>query len=338
MVIVLAFLWITALALLDLAYSGLAIFGAVSIAAVAVALWCSPPWVAGTAAYAFAWSLFLGADGYWTPLHFTRLGLSALVGVSSVALSFARGRRESSMVRMTDVAIAAQRALLRPLPAAIAGTVLSARYISASEDALVGGDFYEAADTPFGTRVIVGDVVGRGLEAVDLAALVLGGFREAALSAPDLVSLARRLDAVVRAYARRDEYATAIIAEIRDGEIGMISCGHPMPLLVDIDANASFMELPPALPLGYGSDPTEVTYHPDRGQRLLLYTDGMTEGREPGGDFFDLQTEAAAVLRSESGEQALDELLRRLEVHTKKRLGDDVALMLVEPGAQAVGR
>jgi sigma-B regulation protein RsbU (phosphoserine phosphatase) len=51
------------------------------------------------------------------------------------------------------------------------------RSLSATEDALVGGDFYEVVVTRHGLRVLVGDLKGKGLEAVQLAALVLAGFR-----------------------------------------------------------------------------------------------------------------------------------------------------------------
>jgi phosphoserine phosphatase RsbU/P len=67
------------------------------------------------------------------------------------------------------------------------------RYLWASEDALVGGDFYDVAVTRQGLRVVVGDVKGKGLEAVQLAALVLASFRA---EWPDqAVGLARLLPA-----------------------------------------------------------------------------------------------------------------------------------------------
>lgn len=317
--------------LLDFSEPEVSFFGSLSLAAVGAALFCSPRLVAMIAAYALSWNVFLGGpDGLFTTLHFTRLGIAVFVNSAAVAVAFARERRERSMARMTGVALVAQRALLRPLPTKINQTRLAARYVSSAEDALVGGDFYEATVTPFGTRVIVGDVVGRGLEAVDLAALVLGGFREAALSSADLEVLGRRLDAVVATYARGDEYATAIVAQIEDGHVRLVSCGHPAPLMIGGDGAAEFLEIPPTLPLGYGSEPQAITYAMEPGQRLLVYTDGITEAREPTGRFFDLKTEAELALRSRAAEEALDELLERLERHTEDGLDDDVALVLLE--------
>ena len=92
---------------------------------------------------------------------------------------------------MTVIAETAQRAVLRTMPTAIGSVGLAARYVSATAEALVGGDLYEVAATPYGVRVIVGDVRGKGLEAVQTAAAVLGAFRAAAFTEPDLGALSR---------------------------------------------------------------------------------------------------------------------------------------------------
>jgi hypothetical protein len=77
------------------------------------------------------------------------------------------------------VAEVAQRAILRPIPARLGAMSFATRYLSAAEEALIGGDFYDAAFTPHGLRLITGDVRGKGLPAVQLASVVLGCFREA---------------------------------------------------------------------------------------------------------------------------------------------------------------
>ena len=72
--------------------------------------------------------------------------------------------------------------LLRPVPRRAGRVALAVRYLSAAEDSVVGGDFYDVAVTPYGVRLVVGDVKGKGLEAVQLAATVLGSFRQAAFT------------------------------------------------------------------------------------------------------------------------------------------------------------
>ena len=66
------------------------------------------------------------------------------------------------------------------------------------------GDFYEALETPHGVRLLVGDVRGKGLDAVRLAGVVLGSFRDAAQDRPDLAEVAAALDrSVTRAIGPR---------------------------------------------------------------------------------------------------------------------------------------
>jgi sigma-B regulation protein RsbU (phosphoserine phosphatase) len=67
-------------------------------------------------------------------------------------------------------------------------------YASASAEASIGGDFYEALETPHGVRLLVGEVRGKGLDAVRLAGVVLGSFRDAAQEHPDLTGVVAALD------------------------------------------------------------------------------------------------------------------------------------------------
>lgn len=330
--VTLGVLWVTTFGILDARFPNVSFFGSLSIAAIGVSLFAS-----GRAAfviwiYGFTWALGLGVEGQrWTDLHFLRLAVAAFLGASAVGIAFAREAREHRFEVVTDVALAVQRALLRSLPERIDGARVAARYVSAAEGALVGGDFFEAVETPHGLRIIVGDVVGRGLEAVGLAGLVLGAFREAALSAPDLCDLARRLDGTVRAFTERDEYATAMLAEFRGPEVRLVSCGHPFPVLLDGAEPPVSIPLPTSLPLGYGSDPVLTARRLRAGERLLLYTDGLTEGRDAGGRFFDIARDGGEALASPDPDVALDRLLDRLAAHVDGDLDDDVAVLLVEP-------
>jgi hypothetical protein len=108
-----------------------------------------------------------------------------------------RTQQERTLLRVTRIAEVAQQTILRPIPPRMGRVTLAVRYLSATEDALVGGDFYEVAVTRHGLRVLVGDVKGKGLEAVQLAALVLAGFRAAAAH-PGLAELAGELDHSIR--------------------------------------------------------------------------------------------------------------------------------------------
>lgn len=88
-------------------------------------------------------------------------------------------------MRVTAVAQATQLALLPPLPPEMTGISIAARYRSATREASVGGDLYEIIPTGHGIRVIIGDVRGKGLDAVLLARHVLSAFRRSAVASQE---------------------------------------------------------------------------------------------------------------------------------------------------------
>lgn len=133
--------------------------------------------------------------------------LVTVVTVSGLAVLINRVVRRSGeqLASARGIAEAAQRAVL-PKPAErIAGLHVCARYEAAQADAFIGGDLYAVQDTPYGVRLAVGDVRGKGLGAVEAVAVVLGAFREAADTEPTLEGLAQRLErALAREGTRRD--------------------------------------------------------------------------------------------------------------------------------------
>ncbi|WP_412566310.1 PP2C family protein-serine/threonine phosphatase [Streptomyces nojiriensis] len=244
------------------------------------------------------------------------------------------------------IAEAAQRAVL-PKPAErIGGLHVSAWYEAAQADAFIGGDLYAVQETPYGVRLAVGDVRGKGLGAVEAVAVVLGAFREAADTEPTLEALAQRLErALAREGTRRDSldavegFTTCVLGEIPPGVgvLRLLNRGHPEPLLLHGNGELAVLApAEPALPLGMG----ELGGWPDlvqewafpAGTTLLLYTDGLTEARDGAGDFYD----PADRLRGRifPGPQALlSALSSDVRRHTGGGATDDMALLAVgRPG------
>jgi serine phosphatase RsbU (regulator of sigma subunit) len=208
---------------------------------------------------------------------------------------------------------------------------LAVRYLSATEDALVGGDFYEVAVTRHGLRVLVGDVKGKGLEAVQLAALVLAGFRAAAAH-PSLVELAAELDRSIRPRVGEEDFVTAVLAQFsRRGELQLVNCGHPPPLRFGSGAAELLASGEPTTPLGLDPAPTLQRFTLAASDRLLLYTDGLMEARAPDGRQFELDGRVQAVVAASSLGAALDGLVAQLLAHAGGRLDDDLALVLAQP-------
>ncbi|MEO3754705.1 SpoIIE family protein phosphatase [Streptomyces sp. B6B3] len=258
-------------------------------------------------------------------------------------------RRVASALGVAEIV---QRAVVPDPPARVGGIRVAARYRPAQHGALVGGDLYAATDTAHGVRVIVGDVSGKGLGAAAAVAVVLGAFREWATVEPDLLSLAARVErALLRenrsgALLDRDEgFVTAVLAEIGHGQpdrLAAVCCGHPPPLLLPPDGPPRYLHIPEsALPLGLGTGEARPAASLARadlppGTLVLLYTDGVTEARNPSGEFYD----PAAELRGRRfrGPDALvDAVTANVRAHTLGNLKDDTALLAVSCRPESSG-
>ncbi|MGW2564235.1 PP2C family protein-serine/threonine phosphatase [Streptomyces sp. NPDC001514] len=274
--------------------------------------------------------------------------LLTVVTVAVLALFINRIVRRGSarLASARVVAEAAQRAVL-PSPAErIGGLQVAARYEAAQADAFIGGDLFAVQDTPYGVRLVVGDVRGKGLNAVEAVAVVLGAFREAAEQEPSLEGVARRLErALAREGTRRsgldvfEGFTTAALAEIPigDGRVRVVNRGHPPPLVLRADGVLDILEpSEPALPLGMG----DLGAWPDRvdeaafpaGATLLLYTDGLSEARDAHGVFYDPRRRLGGRIFP-GPEELLDALVADVRRHTGGATTDDMALLAVSrPG------
>jgi sigma-B regulation protein RsbU (phosphoserine phosphatase) len=277
-------------------------------------------------------------DGIGLRETVTRVSVLAIgTGVACEAARL-RVRRERRLIDLTSIAEAAQRAIIREPEPVVGSVALASCYESSADAAAVGGDCYEALDTPYGTRLMIGDVRGHGLRSVGLAAFTLGAFRALAYIEPDLVNIARELDQLVARYAAgaesRDvdgeEFVTVVLAQVSAGTLLLANCGHPAPLLVGPGGQVSLLEVgQPVVPLGLGGCPNLQSIDLPPGARVLLYTDGLVESRDRRGCGFDLLS-AAAHLASVPLEEGARALIAQLKAHTQGRIADDVALLVFE--------
>ncbi|MFE6837517.1 PP2C family protein-serine/threonine phosphatase [Streptomyces sp. NPDC057705] len=202
-----------------------------------------------------------------------------LLLATGCALHIRRGLL-SQLRRSQEIAGAAQRALLRPLPGRIDGLMLAAAQLSASRGAAVGGDLYEAVPTAHGVRVVIGDVRGHGLPALGAAAAVLGAFREAAYDEVTLGGVLRRMERALGRHLRdraraehpaactgepespsAEEFVTVLLLEIApDGTLLALNCGHPWPYRI---RTAPVPEHCAARNRGSARDPAPHTAGPD---------------------------------------------------------------------------
>lgn len=261
--------------------------------------------------------------------------LSAMVVIFCVI----RDRRSHQLARMRTIAEATRHALLWPLPDRLGCVQIAVLYLAAEDDAQIGGDLYAATPTEAGTRVMIGDVRGKGLPAVGEAALLISAFREATHQHATLPTLAAALErSVTRNLAHlgptaeaEERFATALLVEISDEDniTRVISCGHPPPLLLSSNG-AGTVALHPALPLGVGglgpTDDTVDVFSFEPGDTLLLYTDGVIETRNADGTFYPL-AERVGQWAARRPEELVHLLRHDLIAHAGGRLDDDAAVI-----------
>jgi serine phosphatase RsbU (regulator of sigma subunit) len=117
-------------------------------------------------------------------------------------------------------------------------------YEPVQQDELVGGDIYEVAATSWGTRVLIGDVQGKGLAALGPAIAVVGAFREAAHREPTLTVLVDTLEAAVVRHndfsgqrGEPERFVTALVVGVDKGaEAQIVVCGHTPPYVLHDEA------------------------------------------------------------------------------------------------------
>jgi serine phosphatase RsbU (regulator of sigma subunit) len=208
---------------------------------------------------------------------------------------------------------------------------VAGRYISASAAADIGGDLYEALDTPYGVRIIIGDVRGKGLDAVRLASIVLGSYRHVAFERADLRAIVTDLDRAVARSVGDEDFVTAALVEERGGTLTIVNCGHPAPLLLRRGQVIALDPPAPAPPLGFMPVARPRVERLEPGDRLLLFTDGLGEARREG-EFFPTADRAWRLLGHGTVGDGLASLETALVDWVHGQLEDDIALVLLEYG------
>jgi hypothetical protein len=284
--------------------------------------------------------------------------LTALVGVLAVAaqvvIAVLHGGLGTTnhmaqlialLVRARSIAETAQRVLLRPPPRKIGPLRVAWLYLAAEDDTQIGGDLFAVTRAAgASTRVIIGDVRGKGLAAIGEASVVLGAFREGAhryATLPELtaaleVSVCRDLDEVADTeHDPGEHFITALVLDIPDdgAQVEMINCGHPPPLLLRDNRVTVLHARHPVPPLGMCGLPA-TSHHSDpfafeAGDFLLLYTDGVIEARSPDGAFYPL-ADRVATLAASSPDVLLRQIHDDLVRHIGDQPGDDAAFLVIE--------
>ena len=202
--------------------------------------------------------------------------------------------------RERDVAVALQRSLLPQATPAAPGLVVASRYLPGADGTEVGGDWYDVIELPGRrTGLVIGDVLGRGVRAAAVMGQLRAVLRAYALEGLTPAALLTRLDVVLRSIDDSQlTTCTYAVFDPSDRSLTLATAGHLPPLALTPQGEAVLLALDPGLPLGvggHGVDPgyTDTTVHLAPGGSLMLFTDGLVEGRQlPVGDGLEMLREA----------------------------------------------
>ena len=284
------------------------------------------------AAYASAWALALSLRGHTfaSPGHGSALASTLAVAAISILAAARRQRGEATLRQISLVAEVAQATIVRPIPARLGGLTFATMYRSAAEEARIGGDAYAAVAHAGGVRLLVADVRGKGLEAIGLAADVLAAFREYAPGQVTLTDLAYHLDQAIMPQLGREDFVTALLVDFTADQLGLVSCGHPAPLLRRHGTVREIAIPRPSPPLGLGIRPRLHTHPFLPGNQLIVFTDGLIETRDRAGRYFDPAAALRDIPAGRPPRDVLDLLVASLDQHAGGKLGDDLAIVLAE--------
>jgi serine phosphatase RsbU (regulator of sigma subunit) len=256
--------------------------------------------------------------------------LEDLARIASLAIENARlEERERHIARTLQDSL-----LPRRLPE-IAGLQAVARYLPGGEGTVVGGDFYDLYAVEDEWALVVGDVCGKGAEAAALTAMVRYTVRAESLHHHSPCQVLGLLNDAILRQIEDGRFCTALHGrlEIVSGgaQLTLASAGHPQPLVLRADGRVE--AVPCSGPL-LGIVPDVV--HPDvivplaPGDALVAFTDGVTEGRGPGGMYGDERL--AELLASAAGEDAAgiaDRIVADVLSFQGGRTQDDLALLVL---------
>ncbi|MGB8650290.1 MAG: SpoIIE family protein phosphatase [Mycobacteriales bacterium] len=192
----------------------------------------------------------------------------------------------------------------------------ASRYLAGARGQQVGGDWFDLIELDDGSQVlVVGDVMGRGVQAAAVMGQLRATVRAYAFEGHRPAALLQRLDRVVQSLDDL-HFTTCVVGllEPASRRLVLASAGHLPPLVVSPYGTAQFLYLDPGLPLGVGgAEYVEQSLVLDPGTLLLLYTDGLVEEREsPIEEGLEQLRRAAEGEPVRSPEEFCDRVLRAL--------------------------
>lgn len=201
----------------------------------------------------------------------------------------------------------------------------------------IGGDSFDYALNPGRLDLAIVDAIGHGMAAVLMSTAVINSLRNARRERRDLTFAYRQADAIMERHFGNSNYVTGQFGslDLDSGVLTWVNAGHLLPMLVRNGRYVGELQCAPSMPLGLGGPVVQVAQEPlQRGDRVLFYTDGISESMSPDGGRFGQERLADYLVRATLDDLPGAETVRRLSAavgaHVGKGLNDDATMLLIE--------
>jgi serine phosphatase RsbU (regulator of sigma subunit)/CHASE3 domain sensor protein len=239
--------------------------------------------------------------------------------------------------RELEIAASIQRNLLqREIPQMVGASLLPLQ----RQANLVGGDWYDFELAGRTLTVVIGDASGKGIAAALMATVALSSLRAERSLGAGPKRVIEAANKALKDATDPDSFTTLIYMtlDLQSGEVRWLNMGHMSPFILrgkpDADSSGYFVEGPRNKAMGWFDDPglaeTVITLEP--GDRLVLFTDGLTEAKAPDGDLFgdDRVSQTLVKLAPLPPEALGEELISEVERFAAGKLDDDLTMLIVE--------
>jgi hypothetical protein len=278
-------------------------------------------------------ALALVRDGGSPPFRDEDLSLAGILAVRvGLAVDNARLYEEREYVAET-----LRRSLLPPELPQIPGFEIGARYLPAADGTQVGGDFYDVFGSD-GDRwiAVIGDVVGKGVEAAAMMGLARYTIRTAAMSEGRPSAILDTLNRAILLQTHEHRFCTACCVRMlrsgSDARLTVACGGHPLPLILHADGSTDVAGTPGTI-VGVFEDPvfTDRPVDLSVGDALVLYTDGVTDERRGPDEFGEARLHEAVSQLAGAGAQGIaDGVVDAVAGFRTGPARDDIAILVIE--------